>query len=227
MIFNLPKWWSSLTYDGFKSHVNVTYSLKILSEERIKFGKEESGTSAFNRAYDKLLAKQDKAQKSQLLELERQKVRVWINQWQLIMIISTATQKIPSKFWTDSFVAVNPHPRHHLSISGWIKNIAPAVKTGETEYFRNYTGYYYDAMPSIWRNIAVIKIREVMYVIDHFTTDTHHGKYPWTKKIYLIYFVPLDQIPKIKICRMVASEHPEVIEGRRQMIAMCVLYSEE
>ena len=43
----------------------------------------------------------------------------------------------------------------------------------------------------------------------------------------LISFVLLDQIPKIKICHMVASEHPELIEGRRRLIATDVLESEE
>ena len=43
----------------------------------------------------------------------------------------------------------------------------------------------------------------------------------------LICFVPLDQTPKIKICHVVASEHPEVIEGRRQFIATGFIHSEE
>ena len=47
------------------------------------------------------------------------------------------------------------------------------------------------------------------------------------KCLSLICFVPLDQIPKIKICHMVASEHTEVIEGRRRLISMDVLDSEE
>ena len=43
----------------------------------------------------------------------------------------------------------------------------------------------------------------------------------------LIRFFPLDQINKIKICHMVASKHPEVIQGRRRLIVMDVLDSEE
>ena len=40
-------------------------------------------------------------------------------------------------------------------------------------------------------------------------------------------FFSLDEIPKIKICHMVAKDHPEVIEGRRRLIAVDVLDSEE
>ena len=40
-------------------------------------------------------------------------------------------------------------------------------------------------------------------------------------------FFSLDEIPKIKICHMAAKEHPEIIEGRRRLIAVDVLDSEE
>ena len=93
------------------------------------------------------------------------------------MIISTAIQNIPAKVWIDSFVSVNLHPHHRLSFSGWIKNIPSAVNTGETEYFRNHKGSYYDAMPYVSKKMTVIKIRELMYVIDSFTAENPHYKY--------------------------------------------------
>ena len=60
MICDFPKWWALLTYDGFKSNVNVTEGLIFFAEERIRVGEEEDGTSTFNQAYDKFKAKQDK-----------------------------------------------------------------------------------------------------------------------------------------------------------------------
>ena len=138
MIRDSPKWLAFLTYDGFKSHVNVTEGLEIFAEESIRVGKEEAGTSAFNQAYDTFQAKQDKAQTRELLDLARRKVHGRINQWQLIMVISTAIQNISAKVWTDSFVAVNLHPHHRMTFHDWIKNISPAVKTVEKEYFRNH-----------------------------------------------------------------------------------------
>ena len=60
MMCDFPKWWSLIKYDGFKYHVNVTDALKMFAEERIKVGKEEAGTSAFNQVYDKFQAKPDK-----------------------------------------------------------------------------------------------------------------------------------------------------------------------
>ena len=165
--------------------MNVTDAPKTFAEERIKVVKEEAGTSDFNQAYDKLQVKQDKAQTRHLLELARRKVHGRINQWQIIMIISTATQNIPAKVWTDSFVSVNLRPSNHLSFYGWIKKIAPSVNTRETAYFRNHEGYYYDGMPPVWKKAILIKRREVMYVIDRFNPENPHGKSPWKKKCFV------------------------------------------
>ena len=123
MIRDFPKWWAFLTYDGFKSHINVTEGLGIFADERIRVGKEEAGTSAFNQAYDKFQANQEKAQTRKLLDLARQMGHGQINQWQLIMVISTSIQKNSAKVWTDSFVAVNLHPHHRMMFPDWIKNI--------------------------------------------------------------------------------------------------------
>ena len=59
--------------------------------------------------------------------------------------------KIPAKFWTYSFVADKLHPHHHMNLHDLMKKLLSAVKTVETEYFRNHKGSYYDAMPSVWK----------------------------------------------------------------------------
>ena len=70
MICDFLQWWALLTHDGFKFHVNFTEGLNLSTDESIKVGKEEAGTSDFNHAYDKFWANQDKAKTSQLLEME-------------------------------------------------------------------------------------------------------------------------------------------------------------
>ena len=48
------------------------------------------------------------------------------------------------------------------------------------------------------------------------------------KNIFSVsHFFSLDEIPKIKICHMLAEENPEVIEGTRRLIAVDVLDYEE
>ena len=80
MIHDFSKWWAFLTYYGFKYHGIFTEGLKTNYEERIRIGKEEAGTKAFNQAYYKFQANQDKAQTSHFLEFSWQKIHVQINQ---------------------------------------------------------------------------------------------------------------------------------------------------
>ena len=61
--FYSPNLWELLIYDVFKSHMNVTDDLEIFAEDRIKFGKEESDTSASKKMYDKFQTNHYKAQK--------------------------------------------------------------------------------------------------------------------------------------------------------------------
>ena len=42
--------------------MDVADALEIFAEDRIKVGKEEAGTSTFNKTYDILQVNQDKAQ---------------------------------------------------------------------------------------------------------------------------------------------------------------------
>ena len=72
-------------------------------------------------------------------------------------------------------------------------------------------------------------MKNVMSVIDIFVMETPGGKSPWTKQsvFYIVRFFALEQIPKIKRCHMVVSEHPKVIEGERWLINMDVINTEE
>ena len=189
MTRDFPKWWDFFTYDGFKSHVNVTEGLDFFAEDRIRVGKEEAWASAFNQDYDKFQANQDKAQTRQLLDLAQRKVHGRITQWQLIMVISTVIQNISSKVWIYYFVAVNLHPHHRMTFHDWIKKISTAIKTGETSYFRKPEGSYYDDMPYVWKKMYVPVRKEAMFIIDLSFKEAPPGKSPWTKEIFCLFFV--------------------------------------
>ena len=73
------------------------------------------------------------------------------------MIIYTDIQNIYAKVWTYFFVSVNLHLCHRLSFAYWIKNIALAVKMGDTAHFWNHDMSYYDSMPAACKNMIVIK----------------------------------------------------------------------
>ena len=68
-----------------------------------------------------------------------------------------------------------------MTFTDWIKNISLAVNTGETAYFRNHEGSYYDYMPSVWKNMSLPIQIQIMCIIDCFVEDDPPGKSPWTK----------------------------------------------
>ena len=93
-----------------------------------------------------------------------------------------------------------------------IKKFSPDVKTVETAYFRNHEGSDYDTMPSVSKNMYVPVRRELICIIDPFFKEAPPGKSTWEKKCFVsCLFFSLYEIPKIKICHIVAKEHPEVI----------------
>ena len=104
------------------------------------------------------------------------------------MIISTAIQNIPAKVCTDSFVAIKLHPHHCITFHDWIKKISPDVKTGETAYFQNHEGSYYDSMSSVWKNMYVPVQIDVMCIIEFFAEEAAPGKSLWTKENVLSLF---------------------------------------
>ena len=81
-----------------------------------------------------------------------------------------------------------------MTFPDWIKNISPAIKTGETEYFRNHEGSYYDTMPSLWKKMSAHVRRDVMCIIDRFFREAPPGESPWTKEnvMSLVRFFSLD-----------------------------------
>ena len=129
------------------------------------------------------------------------------------MIVSTYIQKLSSKVWTDSFIAVNFHPHRCLSSSYIINNFALAVKMGDTYYFWKQGGSYYNVIIYVCKNMIVIKLGKLVSIIDCFVAENPDGKFPCRNIVCLSFVFYLDQITKIKIYHMIVIGHPKVIEG--------------
>ena len=85
-----------------------------------------------------------------------------------------------------------------MTFYDWIKKISPAVKTGETAYFRNREGSYYDTMPYVWKNMSAPVRRYLMFIIDFFFKEAPPVKYPWTKQnvLSLVRFFSPEKYPR-------------------------------
>ena len=131
MVIDHPDWIVSLSFDGFGSHVNVTEALDIFKKHNIRIIKEEAATSHINQAYDQVVAKQDKAARSQLLDFVRSSLKTRIDPWQIVGVLIAATRKVTKKAWIASFRMVNMHPNHRLPFDKWIDKIKEHVTVGE------------------------------------------------------------------------------------------------
>ena len=216
-----PLWWVLLTFDGFKSHVNVLAALQKFYEAKIRAAKEDGGTSATNQAYDQQQAKQDKSATRQLLDMARSAIEGRMDQWQLVGVIATAIKNLPEDIWEKSFISVNLHPHHRVPFEDWIEKISNVVTTGEKNYMRTNEASYFDAMPALWKKMTVETRRRVVDMVDGFVATAVGTESPWRKEnvLQLVRFCPLADVPKLRTCYMVAKEHPDVLDGRRRLIA--------
>eukprot|EP00957_Ditylum_brightwellii_P193176 14709085-Ditylum_brightwellii.AAC.1 len=70
-----PDWYCNLTYDGFKSHVNVTRVLEIFAENKVDVAKEEGNASDTNQSYNQMQAVADKQATRQMLDFARKRIK--------------------------------------------------------------------------------------------------------------------------------------------------------
>ena len=125
VICNHPDWWTLLTYDGFKFHVNVKKVFKTFHDNKIGVVTEEAGTSHINQPYDQGQTKVDKRASRQLLDLVRARVTSHIDQWQLCAILCIALKNLPQKIWVNSFKKVNLHPDHRFPSKNGSRELTP------------------------------------------------------------------------------------------------------
>ena len=123
VLCNHPDWWCVLTYDGFKSHVNVNTALQTFHDNKIRVVKEQAGTSHVNQPYNQSQAKADKRAARQLLGLARGRVSNHIDQWQLCGILCICLKILPEQIWVNSFKQVNLHPNFRVPFDKWIERI--------------------------------------------------------------------------------------------------------
>ena len=158
----------------------------------------------------------DKRAARQLLDLVRARVTSNIDQWQLCAILCIALKNLPQKIWVNSFKKVNLHPDHRVPFKEWIQRIDSHIATGNKVYTRTNKDCIYDTMPGFWK---AMKFEEMQKVLQHINSLTNEvGEKLWAEKTHLLSlseFVPLQQVPKLRIFHQSAKVHPDVIVGTR------------
>jgi hypothetical protein len=203
-----------LTLDGFSSHLNVPSAMEAFHRHKIFIVKEEGDASDTNQPYDQSVAKSDKANIRHLLDSTRTKLGN-VTQWDLIAVCIIALKKVKKESWIQSFRKVNLHPDFRVSFHEWLQKIQEKIETGE-RFFKERANSLFDALPAVWRNMTTVQRQECIQIIDTMKADAGVSESIWNCKNNvrkLLKHVPMDDIPKIRACYMVAKESPGVIVG--------------
>jgi len=111
-VANNPQWYMLEIFDGFGAHLSSYMAMTMRFDNKILSLKEEGDSSHVNQAYDKFVAKGDKAAKRESLAMQRSMSYASgvVDQWQLIHTGLYAVPNTNRKTWTNSFSACNLDP---------------------------------------------------------------------------------------------------------------------
>ena len=115
-----PQWWELAVFDGFGSHLTGLRAMKVRDENKILSLKEEGDSSHVNQAYDRFVARSDKAVEAESLTFLRRAKSLnkgVVDQWGLVHVGLACLQETNKMkyIWTNSFRACNMDPRTQLS----------------------------------------------------------------------------------------------------------------
>jgi hypothetical protein len=129
-----PQWWVLEICYGFGIHLLSHKANEELFVAKIFSLKEEGYISHVWQAYDKHVAKGDKAVKSLSLSFLRTGFKVSnliIDQWSLVQVGMFAVRDTTREFWTRSFDLWNLYPHTRISFGEWCERIGHFLQGGE------------------------------------------------------------------------------------------------
>jgi hypothetical protein len=130
-----PQWGVLEICDGFGAYLLYHKAKEECFVVNILSLKEEGDTSHVCQAYDKHVAKGDKAAKSFSLIFLRTGFKVSnliIDQWSLVQVGMFAVRDTTRECWTQSFDSCNLDPRTRVSFSEWYECIGHFLQGGES-----------------------------------------------------------------------------------------------
>lgn len=177
--------------------------------------KEEGDSSQTNQPYDQFIAKSDKRHIRELLDQVRFSLGK-ISQWDLIALCVVALKNTTRDrdSWKKSFIRVNLHPQHRVSIMEWLKKIEQTVAVGD-RFFTAHNSSLFDAMPAFWQKLTVEARHKCMAVIDECHNTVEPGSKVWSKDNVrkLREFCDFDHIPMLRACYLAAKNDGSVLIG--------------
>lgn len=172
--------------------------------------KEEGDSSHVNQAYDKFVAKSDKAHKRHGLSMLRGMQFSGVNgskiadQWSLLQVGLFVIRGTAPETWMASFEAVNMDPRTRVSFSDWCKRISQALQTGG-QFKVEETPDEYSLLSPIWHGMNPEEKKKTVSIIDecdgNFTVECCNRL---NREVSIRY----KDLQNIRVCYDKAKENP-------------------
>jgi hypothetical protein len=212
-----PLWWVLEIFDGFGAHLlyhkanEERFTAKILSL------KEEGYTSHVCQAYDKHVAKGDKAVKSLSLSFLRTGFKVsnlLIDQWILVQVGMFAVRDTTRECWTRSFYSCNIDPRTCVSFGKWCESICHFLQGGESfvpETFNaNSEAYHIYAMLPKWWNYVTPHEKKGVAAVE----EAHSRQFTvkCVTEMHLACSIPMNDMHNLRLCLECSWENPEQLD---------------
>eukprot|EP00956_Cyclotella_meneghiniana_P037992 scaffold147505_cov79-Cyclotella_meneghiniana.AAC.1 len=174
-----PQWWVLELVDGFNAHIFNHEANVDRFDKKVLSLKEEGDSSHINQAYDRLVARSDKAvNREALIWMQRDKVSNahTIDQWDLLSCgLATVrhTRDNPS-IWSNSFKATNTKPTDMVDFVDWIKKIESHLFASDSFELRDVVRVdKYSLLPGFWQAFTPEEKRKAVAIV------TKYGGNAW------------------------------------------------
>ena len=202
--------------DGFNAHIFNHEANVDRFDKKVLSLKEEGDSSHINQAYDRLVARSDKAvNREALIWMQRDKVSNahTIDQWDLLSCgLATVrhTRDNPS-IWSNSFKATNTKPTDMVDFVDWIKKIESHLFASDSFELRDVVRVdKYSLLPGFWQAFTPEEKRKAVAIV------TKYGGNAWgydcCSELSKELSVPFKDMNQLQTCIFCAIEDPSHLD---------------
>ena len=206
-----PQWWCLEILDGFGAHFCSHYAMDERQKKKIMSLKEEGNSSHVNQAYDREVARNDKAHAAQSLAFLRKSRYATghiTNQWDLIFVVLGALRDTIRESWVRSFNSCNLNPQTRVSFVDWCEKIKNFLQKGDNFKTESAADKYL-LLPGFWHGTTPEDKRKIFELIESEGGFTANCVQKLNSHEYSIRLVDMHHL---RVCYEVAKENPEHLD---------------
>ena len=155
-----------LLFDGCIIHMKNLAELLHMADSNVLAVNEGRDSSEINQAFDRFVARAGKRRAAITLDqIRRSHINPVIDGWMLVLVgLQMLRDCSESRVWENSFVAVNLHPHHRISLEDWLQKIGHFVEAADK--FEEEVIDEQQLLPTEWKNTPLSVRQSWLKIID-------------------------------------------------------------